>query len=157
MSWDLALKAMDTISGQYGAAYASIDGNTEKMLYLKKIEATVEKTKKEIKVLGYSGTKNKSTGWKGTGTATLYYITSLYRKYMLRYMNTGQDFNMDLYIENEDPSSDAGKQKIWLKNVNFDKIILAKLDVDSTELDEEVSFTFDGAEILNEFDEVEGE
>ena len=36
-------------------------------------------------------------------------------------------------------------------------IILAKLDVDSTELDEEVSFTFDGAEILNEFDEVEGE
>ena len=64
---------------------------------------------------------------------------------------------MDLYIENEDPSSDAGKQKIWLKNVNFDKIILAKLDVDSTELDEEVSFTFDGAEILNEFDEVEGE
>ena len=157
MSWDLTLKAMDTISGQYGAAYASIDGNTEKMLYLKKIEATVEKTKKEIKVLGYSCTKNKSTGWKGTGTATLYYITSLYRKYMLRYMNTGQDFNMDLYIENEDPSSDAGKQKIWLKNVNFDKIILAKLDVDSTELDEEVSFTFDGAEILNEFDEVEGE
>lgn len=157
MSWDLTLKAIDTISGQYGATYANIDGNTEKMLYLKKIEATVEKTKKEIKVLGYAGTKNKSTGWKGTGTATLYYITSLYRKYMLNYMNTGKDFNMDLYIENEDPSSSTGKQKIWLKNVNFDKITLAKLDVDSTELDEEVSFTFDGAEMLTEFDDIEGE
>lgn len=157
MSWDLTLKAFDTISGQMGECYANINGNTEKLLYLKKIEATVEKTKKEIKVLGYAGTKNKSAGWKGTGSATLYYVTSLYRELMLEYMHTGKDFNMDMYVVNEDPTSETGKQKIWLKNVNFDKITLAKLDVESTELDEEVTFTFDDAEMIREFDEITGE
>lgn len=157
MSWDLTMKAFDAISGQMGECYANVNGNTEEMIYVKKIEAKVDKTKKEIKVLGYSGTKNKSAGWKGTGTCTMYYVTSLYRKLMLEYMHTGKDFNMDMYIVNEDPNSGTGKQKIWLKNVNFDGIVLSKLDIDGTELDEEVAFTFDGAELITEFDEIVGE
>lgn len=157
MSWDLTMKAVDTINGQLGTCTAVVNGNIEEMIYTKSIEAKVDKTKKEIKVLGYTGTKNKSAGWKGTGTCTVYYVTSLYRKLMLEYMHTGKDFYMDMYIENEDPGSSSGKQKMWLKNVNFDGLDLAKLNVDSTELDEEISFTFDDAEMITEFDEITGE
>lgn len=157
MAKELTLKGTDPISGKLGECYATINGSMEDMLYVTKIEAKMEKQKKEINVLGYPGSKNKSAGWKGSGTCTLYYITSLFRKLMLEYMNTGKDFYFDMYILNDDPSSGAGRQKIWLKNVNFDGITLAMLDVENTELSEEVSFTFDGAELIEEFDTVTGE
>lgn len=157
MAKDLTLKGTDPISGKLGECYANIDGSMEEMIYLKKIEAKMEKQKKEINVLGYSGSKNKSAGWKGTGTATLYYMTSLFRRLAIEYMNTGKDFYVDMFVVNDDPSSGAGRQKVWLKNVNFDGITLAMLDVDNTELNEEISFTFDGAELVEQFDTVTGE
>lgn len=157
MANELTLRGTDPISGKLGECYATIDGSMEEMIYLKKIEAKMEKEKKEINVLGYAGSKNKATGWKGTGTATLYYMTSLFRRLAIEYMNTGKDLYFDMYVVNEDPSSKAGRQKVWLKNVNFDGITLAMLDVENTELSEEVSFTFDSAELVESFDTVTGE
>ena len=72
-------------------------------------------------------------------------------------MDEGVDTYFDLLIENEDPSSDIGKQTIILKQVNLDGIDIAKLDIDSKELDEELDFTFNGVEIRNEFGQVVGE
>lgn len=154
---DLTMKAWDAINGALGECYSVIDGNMESMLYLRNINADVEKNKKEIRVLGFNGTKNKSTGWKGTGTANLYFVTSLFRKMFIEYMHTGKDFYFDMYIVNDDPGSEAGRQKIWLKNVNIDKITLGKLDIENTELNEDITFTFEDAEIIEEFDEITGE
>ncbi len=151
------LKAWDAINGAEGRCIATIDGDVEDMIYVKDVEATVEKEKSEIKVLGQTGTKHKANGWKGKGKMTMYYATSLFRKMMAKYMDEGIDTYFDLLIENEDPTSDIGKQTIILKQVNIDDINIAKLDIGSKELDEELNFTFNGAEIRNEFDEVAGE
>ena len=48
-------------------------------------------------------------------------------------------------------SAGAGRQTVVLKNCNLDSVVLAKLNVEADNLDEEVSFTFDGAEILDSF------
>lgn len=151
------LKAWDAINGAMGTCYAIIDGNKEEMLYLKNIEASVSKNKSEIKVLGHNGTKHKAVGWKGSGSATIYYATSKFRELMLKYMKTGVDTYFDLVITNEDPNSDIGAQTVVLKQVNIDGVSLAKLDIDSTELDEDMDFTFNDADILNSFKEVVGE
>ena len=151
------LKAWDAINGAEGRCIATIDGNVEDMIYVKDIEAKVEKEKSEIKVLGQTGTKHKANGWKGKGSMTMYYATTLFRKMMVKYMDEGVDTYFDLLIENEDPSSDIGKQTIILKQVNLDGIDIAKLDIDSKELDEELDFTFNGGEIRNEFGQVVGE
>ena len=47
-----------------------------------------------------------------------------------------------------------GRQSVVLHNVNINSVVFAKLDVDSTELDEEVEFTFDDVDILGEFNEL---
>ena len=141
----------DTINGAEGRAYTTIDGNVELMCYLKKIEAKIEKTKTEGKVLGKRATQHKSTGLKYTGTMTIYYVTSLYRKLILDYKNTGRDIYMDIQIINDDPTSKIGKQTVVLKGVNIDSVVLAKLDVDSEAMDEEVPFTFEDFDILDEF------
>lgn len=88
---------------------------------------------------------------------TLYYSTTFFRRMMYDYIKTGKDVYFDLVIENEDPSSTIGKQTISLKNVNMDNVVMAKLDIDATELDEDMDFTFSDIEILNDFDKVIGE
>lgn len=151
------LKAWDAINGAEGICYATIDKKREDMIYVKNIEAKIEKNKSEIKVLGQTGTKHKANGWKGTGKMNMYYVTSTFRELMSDYVRNGVDTYFDLYITNEDPSSEIGKQEIWLKQVNIDSIMIAKLDINSTELDEELTFTFNDIEILEKFEKVVGE
>lgn len=145
------LRAGDAISGQEGRAYATINGNIEEMFYAKNIEGTAEKTKSAIKVLGKRGEQNKAVGWAGSGSMTLYYTTSLFRKMMLEYIKTGKDTYFDLTVINDDPQSTIGKQTTVLRNVNLDSVVMAKLDVDSDHLEEDVDFTFDDVDILDEF------
>lgn len=151
------LKASDILNGAEADFYADIEGSRHRVMSAKSLEAKLTKNKKEIRVLGYSGTKNKSTGWKGTGTMRLYYISPVFRRLAQQYAQTGKDLYIDLFVYNQDPSSEAGAQKVWLKNVNLDETVIAKFDIDNTELDEEMAFTFEGFEYMSEFNEVSGE
>lgn len=145
------LKAGDIISGQEGKVTATIDGVVEVMAYVKTLEATFEKQKSEIKTLGHRGTQHKTTGWTGTGSLNMYYITSKFRELARKYAKEGIDTNFDITVVNDDPTSSVGNQTVALYNVNLDSTVLAKLDVDNTELDEDIDFTFDDFEILDSF------
>jgi hypothetical protein len=145
------LRAGDTISGQEGKATSVIDGNVQDMFYVKTLEATFEKTKAELKTLGKRGIQHKGTGWSGSGSMTIYYVTSIFRKMALKYAKTGKDTYFNITIVNEDPTSTIGKQTIVLYNCNIDSVILAKLDTESDVLDEDIDFTFDDFDILDSF------
>lgn len=145
------LKAKDTISGQEGRAFATINNQVEEMFYIKTLEATVEKQKAEVKTLGRRGVQHKATGWSGSGTMTIFYMTSRFRQMMLDYMKTGVDTYFDIEVTNEDPTSSIGYQTIILRDVNLDSVIMASLDTESDALEEEVSFTFDGVDINQAF------
>lgn len=144
----------DIINGAEGSCYAVIDGQQELLAYVKNIEANVEKEKSEIKVLGSTATKHKAVGWSGSGSMTMYYVSSRFRKMMFEYMKTGKDIYFDIIIENTNANSDMGRQTVVLHQVNIDSICIAKLDIDSTELDEDIDFTFNSAELLNSFDDL---
>ncbi len=145
------LKAKDTISGQEGRAFATINNQVEEMFYIKTLEATVEKQKAEVKTLGRRGVQHKATGWSGSGTMTIFYMTSRFRQMMLDYMKTGVDTYFDIEVTNEDPTSSIGYQTVILRDVNLDSVIMASLDTESDALEEEVAFTFDGVDINQAF------
>lgn len=145
------LKASDTISGQEGRAYSTINGQVEEMFYVKKLEATVEKSKAEKKTLGKRGTQRKATGWSGKGSMTIYYTTTLFRQMMLKYIKNGVDTYFDVQVVNEDPGSTIGRQTVVLKGVNLDKVIMATLDTESDSLEEDIEFTFEDVDILDSF------
>ena len=151
------LKAWDAINGAAGRCVATIGSDIEDMIYVKNIKAKVEKRQSEIKVLGQTGAKHKANGWRGPGPMTMYYATTLFRKMIDTYIRDGVDTYFQLLIENDDPSSEIGRQTIILKQVNINNIDIAKLDINSTELDEEIEFTFNDVEIRNEFNQVVGE
>ncbi|MCY9540918.1 phage tail tube protein [Paenibacillus alvei] len=145
------LRAKDTISGQEGRAYATINGRIEEMFYVKSLEAKVEKEKTELKTLGRRGTQHKATGWSGSGSMTIYYMTSMFRQMMLDYMNHGKDTYFDIQIINEDPTSSVGKQTIVLQGVNLDSMVIASLDTDAEALEEDIDFTFEGVIMQDQF------
>lgn len=145
------LQAKDTISGQEGRAYATINGRIEEMFYVKSLEAKVEKEKTELKTLGRRGTQHKATGWSGSGSMTIYYMTSTFRQMMLDYMNHGKDTYFDIQVINEDPTSSVGKQTIVLQGVNLDSMIIASLDTDAEALEEDIDFTFEGVIMQDKF------
>lgn|SRR3712207_2888893 len=141
----------DTISGQEARAYITINGRNEELFYAKKLESKIEKEKSEGKTLGKRGTQSKAKGYKGTGTLTIYYVTSLFIELIIKYIKTGVDTYFDLTVVNEDPTSTIGKQTVVLKNCNFDEVSIAAFDIDSDALDEDMSFTFDDVDLLDKF------
>jgi hypothetical protein len=145
------LKAEDTISGQEARAFMTVNGRNEELFYAKKLESKVEKEKSEIKTLGRRGTQNKAKGWKGTGTLTVFYVTSLFRELMIQYIKTGKDVYFDITVTNEDPTSSIGRQTIVLKNCNFDEVSMASFDTEAEALEEDMGFTFDDVDLLDKF------
>ncbi|MEK4854789.1 phage tail tube protein [Paenibacillus sp. FSL H7-0756] len=145
------LKASDTISGQEGRAYATINGQVEEMFYIKTLEASVEKEKADVKTLGRRGTQHKAIGWNGTGSMTIYYVTSRFRQLMLDYMSSGKDTDFDVTITNEDPNSTIGLQTITLLGVNLDSVVMVSLDTESDALEEDIDFTFEGVDMGQAF------
>ncbi|MDR6883794.1 phage tail tube protein [Bacillus sp. 3255] len=143
--------AKDTISGQSARAYATIGGQVEEMFYAKKLEGKIQKNKKEIRTLGKTGAQNKANGFTGTGSMTIYYVTSKFREIMLQYTKYGIDTYFDIQVTNEDPSSTVGPQTTILKGVNINELTVAAFDVDAETLEEEVTFTFDDWDMPNQF------
>ena len=148
---DNVMSAKDTISASLAECFATINGRRYNILQLINLEATMEKTKTEVPIMGKTGKGNKSTGWKGTGSATLHYNTSIFRELAYEYKKTGQDVYFDIQLTNEDPTSSVGRQTVILKDCNFDSVLLAKADADADYLDESMDFTFEDFEIPQKF------
>lgn len=148
------LKAKDTVNGALGTCFAIIDGKRYELMQVKNVTASVKKTKTEIPILGMTGKQHKSGGWEGSGKMTAYYVSSLFRELMMKYMKNGVDTYFELMITNEDPTGATGKQTVLLKDVNIDEMVISKLDVNQAAMDEELSFTFGDVDLLDKFTEL---
>ena len=153
---NITLSAKDTISAALAECFVTIGKNRYNLMQCINLEAKFEKQKKEVPILGKTGKGNKSTGWKGTASATLHYNTSIFRMAALEYKNSGQDIYFEVQISNEDPTSSVGRQTVILKDCNLDSLILAKFDADADYLDEDMDFTFDDFDIPSKFNDLQG-
>ena len=150
------MHARDTISASLAECFVTIDGNRYNFMQAINLEANFEKNKTEVPILGKTGKGNKSTGWKGSGSATFHYNTSIFRELMYEYKNTGKDIYFDIQVTNEDPTSTVGRQTVILKDCNLDGGILTKFDADAEYLDEDMDFTFEDFEMPEKFKLIEG-
>lgn len=145
------MNAKDAISASLAECYVTIEGNRYNFMQAINLEAKMEKSKSEVPILGKTGKGNKSTGWKGTGSATFHYNTGIFRQLLKRYKDTGEDVYFDIQVTNSDPSSAVGSQTVILKGCNLDGGILTKFDADAEYLDEDIDFTFEDWEMPETF------
>ena len=150
------MKAKDTLSAKLAECFITIGTNRYNFMQAIDFEASFEKTKTEVPILGKTGAGNKSTGWKGTGSATFHYNTSVFREMMLNYKNTGEDVYFEIQVSNDDPTSAAGRQTVVFVDCNIDGGILAKFDADGEYLDEDMDFTFEDFRMPETFKLLDG-
>ena len=153
---NITMKAKDAISAQLAECFVTIEDNRYNFMQAINLEASMNKNKTEVPILGKTAKGNKASGWSGTGKATFHYNTSIFRKLLYRYKETGEDIYFDIQVTNEDSTSTVGRQTIILKDCNIDGGILAKFDADGDYLDEDMDFTFEDWEIPEEFAMLEG-
>lgn len=156
MGQNVKMLAKDTLSASLAECFVTIGTRRYNFMQAINVEAKFEKTKTEVPILGKTGKGNKATGWKGTGSATAHYNTSIFRQMMLDYKNTGEDTYFEMQITNEDPTSGVGRQTIVLMDCNIDGGILAKFDADAEYLDEDFDFTFEDFTMPETFTDLEG-
>ena len=150
------MKAKDAISAKLAECFITVGNNRYNFMQAINFEANFEKTKAEVPILGKTGTGNKATGWKGTGSATFHYNTSIFREMMLKYKETGEDIYFEIQVTNEDPTSAAGRQTLVFVDCNIDGGILAKFDADGEYLDEDMDFTFEDFKMPETFKLLDG-
>ena len=163
MNGNVVMKAKDTVFAALAECFVTIGTRRYNFMQAINLEANFEKKKTEVPILGKPGRGNKSTGkgnkasgWKGTGSATFHYNTSIFRQMMLQYKETGEDIYFEIQISNEDPTSGAGRQTMILMDCNIDGGVLAKFDADGEYLDEDMDFTFEDFKMPEAFKDLEG-
>jgi hypothetical protein len=153
---NIVMKGKDAISAKLAECFVTIEGNRYNFMQMINFEASFEKTKTEVPILGKTGIGNKATGWKGTGSATAHYNTSVFRTLLQRYKDTGEDVYFEIQVTNDDPTSAAGRQTIVFMDCNTDGGILAKFDADGEYLDEDINFTFEDFKMPESFNILAG-
>ena len=145
------MKGKDAVSAKLAECFVTIGTNRYNFMQAINVEAKFEKTKSEVPILGKTGKGNKANGWKGTGKASFYYNTSIFRDLMQKYKDKGEDIYFEMQISNDDPTSAVGRQTMILIDCNIDGGILAKFDADGEYLEEDMEFTFEDFKMPESF------
>ena len=153
---NVIMNAKDSLSAKLAECYVTINNNRYNFMQAINLEATVEKNKVQVPILGRTAKGNKSSGWVGKGKAKFHYNTSVFRRLLRDYKNTGEDIYFDIQVTNEDPTSEAGRLSVILIDCNLDGGVLAKFDAEGSFLEEEMSFTFEDFKLVEEFSSLKG-
>lgn len=145
------MRAANAVNGKLCKASATIDGKVHDLFYIKSFEATVEKSKTEIPIMGDLWVQHKAGGVSGSASITAYYISPIFRNMMYDYIKTQKDCYFTLVITNNDPGSEAGTQTLTLLDCNIDSVTAGKFDVETEALEEDIDLTFSGWDFIGKF------
>ncbi|GAP04883.1 phage tail tube protein [Fructobacillus tropaeoli] len=146
-------KPGDVISSKEGRVVASIDGNNVLLAEVEEFEAKLEGNVEEIALLGRRMKGHKMTSMEGTGSVTLYHISSRFAEIADKWINQGIYPDISITVTVEDPSSAAGKQVFQIMGVTFKDAMLASLKADDGLLEQDFDITFDDFRILQKFND----
>ena len=150
------MKGKDAISGSLAKCFVTVGNKRYNFMQAINVKAEMEKNKVEVPILGKTGKGNKAAGWKGTGSATFHFNTSVFREILQEYTRTGKDIYFDMQLVNEDPTSSVGKQTVMLIDCNLDGGIIAQFDADADYLEDEFDFTFEDWKLMDKFNALDG-
>lgn len=151
------MHARNAVSAKMAECYITIKGNRYNFMSAINLEATIEKIKTQVPILGRTTKGNKSVGAEITGSAEFHLNTSVWRELAYEFQETGEDVYFDIQVTNEDPTSAIGRQTVILCDCNLDSTILAAFDADSDDvLTESIDFTAERFELPEKFTLMDG-
>jgi hypothetical protein len=155
---NIVVKAKDAISARLAECYVTISGKRYNFMQMIDVEFKVDKSKGTVPRLGAVMAGHKSYGMEGTFSGTMHYNTSVMRKLLSTFKDTGADVYFEIQVTNNDPASDAKRQTVIFYDCLTDGGVLAKFDADpdGEYLDESIEGTFDNFSIPETFTNLTG-
>lgn len=150
----MALQTGDVINSKDAMVTATIHGRVIPLIECTNFEAKIEKNKEDVQVLGTHWKHHKVTSIEGTGSLEGYLISSMWLKYAMPYINGGAELYFNVTVDIEDKSSRTGKQTVQLTDVSLDDIPIADIKADDSVLEWKSDFTFEGVQLINEFNDI---
>ena len=150
----MALQTGDVINSKDAMVTATINGRVIPLIECTDFEAKIEKNKEDVQVLGTHWKHHKVTSIEGTGSLEGYLVSSMWLKYAMPYINGGAELYFNVTVDIEDKSSRTGKQTVQLTDVSLDDIPIADIKADDSVLDWKSDFTFEGVQLINEFNDI---
>lgn len=151
------LRVRDILNGALAEVYFTFpDGTRMNCMHVISLSTNAEKEKSQLHVLGQIQSGNKSLGMNYSGTMTVYDITTKFRELIWQYQMTGEDMYGEMEVINVDNTTSTGRQSITYLDVNIDNVELSHVDVNATELQTELAFTFEDFTINQSFDDLDG-
>ena len=145
----------DALNGKSGSAFMTINGENHEIFQMKKFQSDAEFQEADFKVVGTTLVQKKTTGVTLTGSMTIYYGSPYFIKILKEYLSTGKLPYFTMQIRNDDASVSVGQQTVALYNCKLTKVPVAMLDADADWLEEEVTFSYTGLEVLDYFHDPE--
>lgn len=157
MAKTATMEAKDALSGALAKCYIIYNKRRYNFMSIIAFEGKMDKTKKEIAILGKPGKGHKTVGWSGIFTGKAHYNTRIIREMLDAFAHSGQEAYFTTEIINQDPSAiNAGAQVVYFYNCTLDGGTLAKLDASADTLEEDISGTFDDFRIARNFNDLPG-
>ena len=129
------MNAKDSVSAKLAECYVTLNGN--RYNFMQAISLT-------------------ATSLEYTGKCKFHLNSSIFIKILEEFKNTGKDLYFDIQVVNEDPTSGAGRQEIWLRDCNVDGLTIASFDADGDYLTDEMDFTFEDWSLGESFKNLDG-
>lgn len=148
---DNYLRIDDTISGNEGKVFATINNSNRELFETASLRAQLNLRVIEKNILGHKMTQHKVVGATGTGSASLYFMNSEQLNQYIDFIKTGKRPQTKLQVKNENPNSTIGKQEVVLLNVIFATIPVAAVEESDDPITFDSDFTYDGIENLESF------
>ena len=106
----------DAIFAALAECYITIGDKRYNFMQAINLEATIEKNKTEVPILGQPGKGNKAAGWAGSGSMEAHLNQSVFRNLMADYIKDGTDVYFDIKVRNYDKTTPRLIQFHTLKN-----------------------------------------
>lgn len=106
----------DAIFAALAECYITIGDKRYNFMQAINLEATIEKNKTEVPILGQTGKGNKAAGWTGSGSMEAHLNQSVFRNLMADYIKDGTDVYFDIKVRNYDKTTPRLIQFHTLKN-----------------------------------------
>lgn len=150
------MNARDAVYASLGNAYVKLDGTRYLLMQLKNIEVTAKVDNKKVPILGTTVAGNKPGTLTYDGKATLYANTSIFRKVLKKYQDTGEATYFDITCNQNDPTASVGEQTIIMKDCLISQATLVKLEAGGDELTDDISFSVNSFEMPHEYSLLDG-
>lgn len=144
------IDAQKTLSTKSARVFIQRNGQNLLFAECTEFKPKIKKNKEKVKTIGSFSTKNKFTGWEGSGSISGYVVNSNIIANEMDSLRTGREqrFNIVAKYYGDD---EQGTQTVLYKSVSLDEIDPGALKGDDGLISFETDFTFDDIELVETF------